>query len=180
MRTGHVYKEQELCSTASRTPGHGRQNYCCIYLTYSMPCKLYKTCGRSRMATTRDDDKQHVMTTRPGDNEGNNWAVPDVHLYIYTWLNKYIYGFVTARTKPMRASELFDYYLGHITYRHACHALQSHKGGARRYIVSSTKLRHQDHITQAGPTRSLHASFMELISTSCTFLGARCRWQNTA
>ena len=47
-----------------------------------MRCKIYKICGRSRMATTHDGYKQHVMTTRPGDDQENSWVVPDVHLYL--------------------------------------------------------------------------------------------------
>ena len=44
-----------------------------------------------------------------------------------------------------------------IIYRLTCHVIRSHKGGARSYIVSNTKLRQQGHITQAGSTRSIHA-----------------------
>ena len=38
------------------------------------------------------------------------------------------YFFVNARTKTVRESELQKYYLGHITYRHTCHVIRSHKG----------------------------------------------------
>ena len=30
-----------------------------------------------------DDDKQHVITTRPGDDEGNNWGILDVPLHVH-------------------------------------------------------------------------------------------------